>query len=131
MGEGAWVMSAIDWLEPWQPVTDGDPLVAELHRELCPRHVLYGRRVVALGRRCGTDDVLFRVLDGPQPLCSRTSDVAERPRAGAGVSVDDVLRRSLPLERTDGGGPCPLVSLSHFIGEWTAEPGKPRILIRC
>ncbi len=60
-------MERIEWLEPWEAVGEfADSLVAELHRELCPAHCLYRRKVVALGRRRGRDDVLFRLIDHQQ-----------------------------------------------------------------
>jgi hypothetical protein len=61
-------MDRIEWLQPWEAIDeDADRFSAELHREMCPQHCLYGRKVIALGRRKDLDDFLFRVLDGPQP----------------------------------------------------------------
>ena len=37
---------------------------AELRRELGPGNPLFGRPVAAVGKRDGSDDVLFRLLDG-------------------------------------------------------------------
>ena len=53
----------IDWLDPWYPIDDGTGLELELARELTPGHVLFGRRVTAIGRRNGRDDVLFWLPD--------------------------------------------------------------------
>ena len=57
----------MNWLEPWLEI-DGksvaDLLAAELRRELCDAHVLYGIPVCAIGRREDCDDVLFQLLDG-------------------------------------------------------------------
>ena len=53
--------SQIQWRVPWQPLSpeqDGTT-VAELHREMCPGHALFGRTVQAVGRRQDCDDVLF------------------------------------------------------------------------
>jgi hypothetical protein len=59
-------MERIEWLDPRGEPID-QQLVTELHRELCPEHCLYGRKVVVLGQRKNQDDVLFRVIDGHQP----------------------------------------------------------------
>lgn len=55
-------LQEIDWPDEWVRFSDGTHLVAELRRELCPEHSLYGRSVVALGRREDCDDILFQVL---------------------------------------------------------------------
>ena len=59
----------MEWLEPWCNVDDFGPefaafFEAELRRELSDGHPLFGRPVAAIGKRDGTDDVLFRLLDG-------------------------------------------------------------------
>lgn len=53
--------SRIQWREPWFAVTPDDALKieAELRREVCARHLLFGRSVTAVGRRRDRDDVLF------------------------------------------------------------------------
>jgi hypothetical protein len=54
------IPAEMEWLEPWQPLEDsGDPLVAELQKELAPGHPLHGVDVVPLARRIDCDDVLF------------------------------------------------------------------------
>ncbi len=57
----------LSWLLPWEEVTNPAPIETELGRELVCGHVLFGRRVVAIGRRIDQDDVLFFLPDGPQP----------------------------------------------------------------
>ena len=57
------------WLEPWCDLAERGPdAVATfervLDRELAPGHVLHGIPVAAIGKKDGTDDVLFRLLDG-------------------------------------------------------------------
>lgn len=57
------------WLDPWCDVADLGPEFAAtfervLAREVAPGHPLYGVPVAAVGKRYGTDDVLFRLLDG-------------------------------------------------------------------
>lgn len=53
--------------ESWIPVDarTSDSLVAELQRELSPRHVLFGHRVRAIARSEAQDDVLFESLANP------------------------------------------------------------------
>jgi hypothetical protein len=57
------------WLEPWCDVADLSPGCAAtfervLTWEVAPGHTLHGVPVAAVGKRDGTDDVLFRLLDG-------------------------------------------------------------------
>lgn len=59
----------MEWLEPWCSLTQLGPQFApafehELDRELSPGHPLFGITVAAIGKRDGTDDVLFRLDDG-------------------------------------------------------------------
>src|SRR5262245_54434334 len=53
--------SQIQWREPWRPVPPDHAAeaAAELQREMCAGHVLFGRAVQAVGRRQDCDDVLF------------------------------------------------------------------------
>ena len=57
--------SQIQWREPWLAVSPdlAPKFVAELHRELCAGHVLFGRSVAAVGRRQDCDDILFYLGD--------------------------------------------------------------------
>jgi len=57
------------WLAPWYDVGDFGPRSAAtfeevLKREVGPGHPLYGVAAEAIGKRDGSDDVLFRLLDG-------------------------------------------------------------------
>ena len=52
--------------EGWEPVP-ATAFVDELRRELAPVHVLHGRTVTAVARRCDSDDVAF-LVDGAR-LC--------------------------------------------------------------
>jgi hypothetical protein len=57
----------LDWDGDWATIeseSERASLEAELQRELCPAHVLYGQTAVALGRRWRRDDILFRLDDG-------------------------------------------------------------------
>jgi hypothetical protein len=61
--EGA---AGIEWLKPWVAVANElrDALEAELHRELRPGHVLFGKKVTAMAKREDQDDALFALSDG-------------------------------------------------------------------
>ncbi len=54
-------LSQVQWRPPWWPVSSEHEAgtVAELHREMCSGHPLFGRSVQAVGRRQDCDDVLF------------------------------------------------------------------------
>jgi hypothetical protein len=53
--------SRIEWRRPWLPVSPdfASKAEAELLREVCAGHVLYGCPVKAIGHRQDCDDVLF------------------------------------------------------------------------
>lgn len=54
----------IDWLEPWDSLcTEGSSFEQELYKELGENHVLYSRKVTAIGRRYDRDDLLFEIND--------------------------------------------------------------------
>jgi hypothetical protein len=58
-----------EWLEPWWEVARARPDLAasyerELRAELGTDHPLFDTPVQAVGTRDGSDDVLFRLLDG-------------------------------------------------------------------
>jgi hypothetical protein len=60
-------MEEIKWPIGWRPIGDdeiGTAFEAELYRELCTAHALYGLRVSTLGRRNDGDDFLFSLEDG-------------------------------------------------------------------
>lgn len=53
-----------NWLEPWDKLhTEASSLEKELYEEVGTSHVLYGKKVTAIGRRFDCDDVLFQVHD--------------------------------------------------------------------
>lgn len=57
-------MDKIDWLEPWGSVnSDPDYFEKELYNEVGKNHILYGKKVSAIGRRYDCDDILFQVFD--------------------------------------------------------------------
>ena len=57
--------SALQWREPWQPISShyASNAEAELHREMCAGHVLFGRSLTAFGNRIDCDDILFYLGD--------------------------------------------------------------------
>ena len=57
--------SAITWRRPWCPVTpkEANEFEEELRREVCKEHVLFNRKVKAIGHRIDCADVLFHVED--------------------------------------------------------------------
>jgi hypothetical protein len=59
----------VEWVEPWWHVVEEKPDLAaayekELQAELGIEHPLFAMPVEAVGKRDGSDDVLFRLLDG-------------------------------------------------------------------
>ena len=58
------MMGKIDWLEPWDSIcTDPIYFEKELYNEIGRKHILYGKKVSAIGRRYDCDDILFQVSD--------------------------------------------------------------------
>ncbi|WP_160680161.1 hypothetical protein [Clostridium sp. C8-1-8] len=58
------MLDEIKWLEPWDSLcTKSDSFEKELYHEVGILHILYGRKVSAIGRRYDCDDFLFRVYD--------------------------------------------------------------------
>jgi hypothetical protein len=53
---------------PWIAEDNGEPLEAELKRELRTDGLLQGKQVKAIARRIDCDDVLFTVEDSDYPL---------------------------------------------------------------
>lgn len=53
--------SQIQWREPWHAIAPDYAAIAEaeIHREMCAGHILFGRSVTAIGYRQDCDDVLF------------------------------------------------------------------------
>jgi len=58
----------VEWLEPWWYAPESPEAAAAYERELAAElgtgHPLYGVPLAALGKHDGSDDVLFRLLDG-------------------------------------------------------------------
>ena len=62
--------SQIPWRKPWWPIAPkrAVEIEAELHREVCAGHVLFGKQFSAIGYRQDQDDFLFMLHDGDYPL---------------------------------------------------------------
>jgi hypothetical protein len=54
------------FVKPWRAVVgdENEHFVAELKREMCPGHTLYGVSVYTVARRTNQDDFLFSLDDG-------------------------------------------------------------------
>ena len=59
-------LTNLQWLDPWDSTPSG--LEAELEKEICSAHPLFGRKAISVGRREDCDDVLFFLPDNPSPL---------------------------------------------------------------
>jgi hypothetical protein len=58
------MVNNINWLEPWDSLcVDPSCFEKELYKEVGAQHILYGKKVTALGRRYDCDEVLFQVSD--------------------------------------------------------------------
>jgi hypothetical protein len=58
----------MNWLKPWRPTGDNvaeeQALEWRLFMEVGPGHPLFGIRAKLIGRHDGSDDALFRLMDG-------------------------------------------------------------------
>jgi hypothetical protein len=60
-------ISRVEWKTPWRPLDPGTEMPSvqkQLEREITSEHPLHGKKVIAIARRCDSDDVLVRVGDG-------------------------------------------------------------------
>lgn len=58
------MVNDINWLEPWDSLcTEASSFEKELYSEVGKQHILYGKKVKAIGRRYDCDDILFKVCD--------------------------------------------------------------------
>jgi len=73
--------SQVPLRKPWWPVTPehAEAIKAELRREICAGHVLFGRRVSAIGRRQDQDDFLFALSDDRYVLACVHLTFSKRP----------------------------------------------------
>jgi hypothetical protein len=62
--------SQIQWRVPWHSISsDGAAKAeAEIHREMCTGHVLFGRSVMAIGCRQDCDDISFYLGESMPPF---------------------------------------------------------------
>ena len=60
---------AINWLSPWEPILESEPMalvfLEELKKEISPQHILFNKQVEAIARRRDNDDVLFKLFGNP------------------------------------------------------------------
>ena len=96
--------SLIRWRKPWNIISpDHAPLVeAELKREMCAGHVLFGRSVTAIGYRDdgGDGDILFYLGDklprfAVVHLTYRRETLTAWPHTLLYDSLDDWLQRRM------------------------------------
>jgi hypothetical protein len=58
------MLDNISWLEPWDELcTEPVSFENELYKEVGEYHILYGKKVTAVGRRYDCDDFLFKIHD--------------------------------------------------------------------
>ncbi len=58
----------IKWLEPWHPLkTSPYPIEREFYSEVAKNHILFGKKVIPIGRRHDRDEFLFQVI-GTNPF---------------------------------------------------------------
>lgn len=88
------------WRAPWTSVASPQ-FEARLAKEVGPRHVLHGCKVIAVGHRQDTDDVLFYLPNGPARL--------------AVVHLTYSPRTPEPDPR------FPYTDLYHSVREWTEQ----------
>lgn len=97
----------IPWAGIWCPLPDdtADRIERELRREMCKGHVLYGRKVTAIGFAKGSDDTLFSVDDAPPQvavvhLTWRKETRTDHPSVRTFDSIEDWIELCLvPNER--------------------------------
>jgi hypothetical protein len=60
-------MPRIEWKRPWKPLdleSEMSAVQRQLELEITPKHPLYGKRAIVIGRRIDRDDILVRLSDG-------------------------------------------------------------------
>jgi len=55
-------MEDVTFLDPWQS-SNSEKFLAELLKELCTEHVLFGKKLEIVARRRDRDEYLFRILE--------------------------------------------------------------------
>ena len=93
--------SQIQWREPWHAITPdyAAKAEAEIHREMCAGHVLFGRSVTAVGYRQDCDDVLFELLDGSGRLAVVHLTFAQHPEPNAAWPSTEIFADWSAFER--------------------------------
>ncbi|HEY2170414.1 MAG TPA: hypothetical protein VGJ30_12360 [Candidatus Angelobacter sp.] len=98
--------------KPWQelPADQVSVLAAQLHRELSPRHVLYGAEARAVVARVDRDDVLFELIWHAKQLAQvhltwsqRPPDDPKWPAVQFFATWDDWVQEKLLRDHEDYG----------------------------
>lgn len=57
----------IPWMHPWEPFEDQKGgTVKELRKEMTSKHILYKKKLIPIGHRVASDDVLFKIFPDGQ-----------------------------------------------------------------
>lgn len=109
-------MRSVDiiWLSPWRATRpdEADKLEQELRREIGEKHLLAGRKAVAIGRNASSDDVLFALGDSRECAVVHltwTSRPERDPRWPATVifeSVDKWASAGMVRDHDEYAGPA-------------------------
>jgi hypothetical protein len=99
----------IDWLEPWDSLyTEPSSLEKELYSEVGEQHILYGKKVAAIGRRYDCDEFLFQVHDSEFSFAvvhltyyKRREDNPKYPRTKVYKDLDDWINTCMKPEHSD------------------------------
>ncbi len=106
-------VAAVHWLDPWRAVVPG--LEVELRNEVSAGHALFGQKAISVARRFDSDDVLFLLLEHPEPLAVVHLSWTGRPEPNRAwphttfyESIEDFAGRCmLPDHRERVGGHPP------------------------
>lgn len=55
----------MEWKKPWYPIDPDETLVNEAEKEISKGHMLYGKKLRAIGRNQSQDEVLYELVDEP------------------------------------------------------------------
>jgi hypothetical protein len=59
-----------EFLEPWYFIESDGTLERELEKEVGEKHILFNKKLYAIGRKDGHDDVLFYFVENPSMLAT-------------------------------------------------------------
>lgn len=100
------------WFEPWCPISgisERLAVEAQLARELSEGHVLFGRKVEAIGRRSDNDEVVFWLSDRAELAVvhltwSRTSERLPWPWAVIYDGATSFIDQGMKVDAAGRGG---------------------------